>query len=137
MKLRKSYTRRFTTPVKEQGFTRKLKSGKNVKVHPKRDRMHVAAACVKNPRTSKSGTRIGPLKAGLLKQFGYVYRLPTDARHSALARAIGVYGALSTYRKLDAVAKLAVSKAPDASRVFAADRDWIRKTFGPLREASF
>jgi hypothetical protein len=137
MKLRKSYTRRFTTPVKEQGFTRKLKSGRKVLVHPKRNRMYVAAACIKNTRAAKSGARIGPLKSGDLKKFGYVYRLPTDARHSALARAIGVYGALSTYRKLDAVTKLAVSKAPDASRVFAADRDWIRKTFGPLREASF
>ena len=137
MKLRKSYTRRFTTPVKERGFTRKLKSGKNVLVHPKQNRMRVASACIKDKRAAKSGARIGPLKAGVLKQFGYVYRLPKEARRAALARAVGVYGALSTYRMLDAVTKLAVTKAPDASQVFAADRDWIRKTFGPLRESSF
>ena len=42
-------------------------------------------------------------------------------------------GALSTYRKLDAVAKLSMRIAPDSSRIFAADRDWVEQKFGPLR----
>jgi len=47
-------------------------------------------------------------------------------RHEGLVKAIKAYGALETYRKLDAVAKLSKRAAPDASAIFAMDRDWVR-----------
>jgi hypothetical protein len=47
-------------------------------------------------------------------------------RHEALVKAIKAYGPLETYRKLDAVAKLSKRVAPDASDIFAMDRDWVR-----------
>jgi hypothetical protein len=37
------------------------------------------------------------------------------------------YGTTSVYHKLDAVAKLSVHTAPDASITFAKDREWVRK----------
>jgi hypothetical protein len=47
-------------------------------------------------------------------------------RRAALARAIAVDGRSTVYHRLNAVAKLAVSRAPQASAVFAADRNWVR-----------
>ena len=44
-------------------------------------------------------------------------------------KAIKRYGALSVYRKLDAVAKLSLRTAPDASGIFVKDRDWVRQNF--------
>jgi len=34
---------------------------------------------------------------------------------------------------LNAVAKLTTRTAPDASKVFKADRNWIRDNYGPLK----
>jgi len=46
-----------------------------------------------------------------------------------LEKAVKQYGALSVYRKLDAVTKLSVTTAPDASKVFGKDRNWIRNSY--------
>jgi hypothetical protein len=48
-------------------------------------------------------------------------------RHKALEKAIAAYGLTSVYHKLDAVAKLSVHTAPDASAVFAKDREWVHR----------
>ena len=133
--VRKGYTRRFTSPVKAQGYTVKRKSGKVIRAYPKKASTYVKAGCIKKRGARiNSGVRIGPLRKGELKKFGYVYRLPSQKRHEALRQAVGHYGALATYRKLNAVAKLSVHTAPEASKAFAADREWIRTTFGPLQK---
>ena len=62
-------------------------------------------------------------------KYGYQYRLSDSLRQTALKKAIKHYGALSVYRKLDAVAKLSVRTAPDASNIFVRDRNWIRENF--------
>jgi len=69
---------------------------------------------------------MGQLRKGDLIKYGYQYRLSDRLRHHALEKAIKVYGALSVYHKLDAVAKLAVKTAPDASAIFSKDREWVR-----------
>jgi hypothetical protein len=66
------------------------------------------------------------LRKGDLIKYGYQYRLADRLRHRALEKAIKVYGALSVYHKLDAVAKLSVKTAPDASAIFVKDREWVR-----------
>jgi hypothetical protein len=129
--LRKGYTRRFTSPIREQGYTVKKKSGKVIRAYPKKISTYVKASCIKD--RGASGVQIGPLRKGELKRFGYVYRLPQQQRHQALRQAVSQYGALATYRKLNAVAKLSVRTAPEASKAFAADREWIRSTYGPLK----
>ena len=133
---RAAYVRRFTSGVKQRGFTVKRKSGRTYRVYPKKNYTIVRSACIKDkglPGKAKPGEQIGPLRKGELKKHGYVYRLPTPQRHTALAKAVGEYGALGVYRKLNAVAKLSVRTAPDASRVFKADREWIKKQYGPLK----
>jgi hypothetical protein len=128
--------RRFTSGVKATGYTVKRKNGTTYKVYPKKTSTYVKSACIKDlGRKGKAapGQQIGPLRKGELKKYGYVYRLPSEKRHNALRKAVGAYGPLSVYRKLNAVAKLAVRTAPDASAAFKADRNWVQKTYGPLK----
>ena len=129
--LRKPYVRRFSNTIRREGFT--AKRGKQlVKVLPTKDYTLVPASCIPDrgkPGTLKKGQLgIGPLRRGELIEYGYSYRLGRDARHKALEKAIKKYGALGVYRKLDAVAKLALRKVPKAAQVFSEDRDWVRET---------
>jgi len=121
--VRKAYVRTMSSRVRKEGYTRKTKSGKVITVHPTADSITVKSSCMDAP------TRIGPLKKGELKKYGYNYKLPEAKRHSALQRAIHKLGALNVYRKLDAVAKLSERAAPVASHVFMKDKQWVRKTY--------
>jgi hypothetical protein len=134
--LRKGYTRKFKNTVKRLGYTVR-KRGTVYTVHPKKNQTYVSPGCIKNrglpgkgPRT---GEGIGPLRKGELIQFGYSYRLSDSMRRNALKRAIVRYGPLSVYRKLDAVAKLSLRTAPDASKIFTLDREWVRDNY-PLKK---
>lgn len=73
--------------------------------------------------------KIGRLRKNDLKQFGYSTKLPTSKRRETLMRAIRVFGALSVFRKLNAVAILTSKRSPPSSAVFLQDRDWIRSKF--------
>jgi hypothetical protein len=84
----------------------------------------VKATCIKNTRT-----RIGPLKKGQLKKFGYVYKLPEQYRRQALKRAISALGPLNVYHKLDAISKLTVTISPKASAIFTKDKNWVRSAY--------
>ncbi len=86
--------------------------------------VRVKSTCVKG--SSTPAQTIGPLRKGELKRFGYSYKLPESVRHHAMKAAIKNLGPLDVYRKLDAVAKLSVTKNKQAHMVFSADRDWIR-----------
>ena len=125
--LRKGYTRKFKPEVKALGYTVR-KGAKVYTVRPKRNAITVKATCIKNRGLPGKGTAkpIGPLRKGELIKYGYSYRLSDSMRHAALKKAIERYGALGVYHKLDAVAKLAVRTAPDASKIFTLDRDWVR-----------
>jgi hypothetical protein len=129
---RKGYTRRFRPNVKESGFTVRRK-GKVYTVRPKANSIYVDAACIKNRglpgKGPKEGEGIGKLRKGELIKYGYQYRLSDALRHSALKKAIKRYGALSVYRKLDAVAKLSLRTAPDAAKIFSLDRDWVNDNY--------
>jgi len=127
--VRKGYTRKFSKTVKSNGFTVRRK-GTVYTVHPKANTIKVSPACIKNRGlTGKGPNSIGKLRKGELIKYGYQYRLSDARRHKALERAIKQYGALSVYRKLDAVAKLSVRTAPDASKIFSKDRNWIHNSF--------
>ena len=132
---RRGYIRKYSSNVREKGFTVKRSSGTSYRVHPKANTAVVKAKCVRN--TGKPGTgvpkSIGPLRKGELKKYGYSYTESRDNRHTALRRAVEVYGALDVFHKLDAVAKLTVRTAPNASDIFEKDRDWIENKYGPLK----
>jgi hypothetical protein len=135
--MRKGYTRRFRPNVKETGFTVRRK-GTVYTVKPKANTIKVEATCIKNRGLPGKGPRegegIGKLRKGELIKYGYQYRLSDSLRHSALKRAIKRYGALSVYRKLDAVSKLSLRTAPDASKIFGIDRNWVRNNYELKKE---
>jgi hypothetical protein len=131
--LRHAYVRRYNPDVRKYGYTVK-RGDTRYRVYPSAKTMIVKASCVKDVgKPGKGEQQIGPLRKGELRKFGYVYRLPVSERRTALAKAVKAYGALSTYRKLDAIAKLTTRSAPEASKIFKEDRDYIRKTYGPLK----
>jgi hypothetical protein len=125
-KMRKGYTRKFKPNILSTGFTVRRK-GKLYTAHPKKAITVIPSSCIKI-RNSNTAS-IGKLRKGDLIRYGYQYRLSDRLRRSALRKAIDAYGALVVYKKLDAVAKLSVSSAPDASQIFKSDRDWVRKLF--------
>jgi ribosomal protein L28 len=135
--MRKGYTRRFRPNVKETGFTVRRK-GTVYTVKPKANTIKVEPGCIKNRGLPGKGPRegegIGKLRKGELIKYGYQYRLSDSLRHSALKRAIKRYGALSVYRKLDAVSKLSLRTAPDASKIFGIDRNWVRNNYELKKE---
>jgi hypothetical protein len=130
--LRKGYTRKFRPSVKATGFTVRRK-GTVYTVRPKANVIEVPATCIKDRGLPGKGPRegegIGKLRKGELVKYGYQYRLSDALRQSALKKAIKRYGPLSVFRKLDAVAKLSLRTAPDASTVFSRDRNWIRNNY--------
>lgn len=125
------YVRRITSRVHREGYTKKTASGKTIKVYPKSKSVFVPATCVKDlGKPGKGFPVFGPLRKGELKKHGYSYKLPESERQTALKKAIQEFGPLDTYRKLNAVAKLSSRSAPEASKTFSADRNWIRTTYG-------
>ena len=130
--MRKGYTRKFRPSVKTSGFTVRRK-GSVYTVRPKANTIYVPSSCIKNRglpgKGVKDGEGIGKLRKGELIKYGYQYRLSDSLRQASLRKAIKKYGALSVYRKLDAVSKLSLRVAPDASKIFSRDRDWIRENF--------
>jgi len=134
---RRAYVRRYSTAVRKRGFTVRRKGGKAYRVYPKSKNTMVETRCVKNVglpgKGSRSGKGIGPLRKGELARFGYSYKDTEAQRHAALKKAAGEYGPLGVYRKLNAVAKLTTRTIPKVSSVLAADRNWVKKSLGPLK----
>jgi hypothetical protein len=131
--LRRSYTRKMSNSVSQQGYVRTKKNGSTYRVFPKKLVRDVQATCIVDPRAKgkvPKGTKtFGDLKQGELKQYGYSYRLSDQERRNALTKAVNKYGALKTFHKLDAVAKLTKTTIPKASTVFSNDRNWISSTY--------
>lgn len=130
--LRRGYTRKFKNSVRREGYTVRRK-GKLFTVRPKKNSAYVPPQCIKDRglpgKGVKQGEGIGALRKGELIKYGYSYRLADSKRQSALKKAMKSYGTLSVYRKLNAVSKLSVRTAPDASTIFAKDRNWVRNNY--------
>lgn len=130
--LRRGYTRKYRPSVRTSGFTVRRK-GKVFTVRPKVNTVRVNSACIANRGLPGKGPRegegIGKLRKGELIKYGYQYRLSDSLRERALKKAIKQFGPLSVYRKLNAVAKYSIRTAPDASQVFARDRNWVRNNY--------
>jgi hypothetical protein len=130
--MRKGYTRKYRPSIATSGFTVRRK-GKVFTVRPKANMVRVSPSCIKNRGLPGKGPRegegIGKLRKGDLIKYGYQYRLSDSLRERALKKAIAQYGPLSVYHKLDAIAKLSVRTAPDASIVFSKDRNWVRENY--------
>ncbi len=128
---RKAYVRKYSTAVREKGFTVRRASGTTYRVYPKGKSTAVESRCVKNlGKPGKGPQKIGPLRKGELAKHGYSFRATEDARHKALRQAVAEFGALGVYRKLNAVAKLTTRTLPAAAGTFEKDRNWVRSKFG-------
>ena len=79
-------------------------------------------------RSSKKNV-IGPLKKGELVNLGYSTTKSATSRHRALNKSVKKYGALKTFRKLNAVATLNKNRTPTTAKVFRRDRDWVNKKY--------
>ncbi len=134
---RKAYVRRYTTAIRKRGFTVKRSTGQVYRVYPKSKNMLVESQCVKDMglpgKGSSTGKGFGPMRKGELARYGYSYRRSEAQRHAALKAAAYEFGALGVYRKLDAVAKLTLRTLPAASKIFAADREYVKRSLGPLK----
>lgn len=137
---RKAYVRRLSSMIAKRGFKKHTRTGKTIRVYPRVTTTFIPASCVKD--TGKKGKlpegapKIGPLRRGELSKHGYSYKASETSRKDALRKAIGEFGALSTYRKLNAVTKLTERTNPMASKVFKQDRNWIQTQYaeaGKLR----
>ena len=131
--LRKGYTRKYRNNVAKLGFTRR-RLGKVTVVPKKTEGVYVKPACIKDRGLPGKGPRPGQksfanLRKGELIKYGYSYLLPDSDRYKALKRAMERYGPLNLYHKLDAVAKLSVRTAPDASQIFRKDAEWVRLNY--------
>jgi len=133
---RSPYMRRYSTSVRQKGYTVKRASGTVYKVYPKNTSLYVPPTCIKDKglpgKGAPQGKGIAPLRKGEMTRFGYASKESVEKRRAALKKALAELGALDVFRKLDAVAKLSLRVAPDSARIFAGDRDWVEKTFGPL-----
>jgi len=102
-----------------------------------RKRRFVRARCIRdvgNPGKGFQGTGpgIGPLRKGDLTKFGYehVTSLSPLKRKVALAKAVRTYGALTVWRKLNALYVYTKNTAPESSALFDEDRNWVRGKYG-------
>ena len=86
----------------------------------------------KPEKPEKPSPGIGPLRKGELVIFGYsnVSALSEAKRHLALNKAVRAYGALSVFRKLNAIYIYTRYTAPISSAIFKIDRDWVKEYYG-------
>jgi hypothetical protein len=82
----------------------------------------------KKKRSSKKNI-IGPLRKGTLTHFGYKSTSSAESRHRALHKAVKSEGALSIFRKLNAIATLNKNRNPSLSRKFISDRNYVKNKY--------
>ena len=99
--------------------------------YTRKNGVHVKRACVKdmgNP--GKGEPLIGKLREGELSSVGYFMDSSKLSRHRALNKATRKYGALSVYRKLNALAVLTKNTSPKTAKKAKSDRNWIGEHHG-------
>ena len=132
---KKSYVRKYSTAVRQRGYTVRKKNGKSYRIYPKASEMMVESKCIKNVGLPGKGPALfGPLRKGELAKHGYSFRKTESERHAALKRAIEDYGVGGVYHKLNAVTKLFKRTKPSVSRRFQEDREWVHKQMGNARK---
>jgi len=110
---RKSYTRK--------AYTRKTKAHvASVKVRP--------TQCVRGYQGPGKG--IGTLKKGALSRYGYGTSKSARSRHIALNAAVKHDGALTVYRRLNALAVYTKRTAPTTAKAALADRAFVGEKHG-------
>ena len=79
----------------------------------------------KSIQKSRSPVRIH-LEKGRLRKYDYSIKNSEESRHLSLERASNEYGALSVFRKLNALATLNKNRNLELHTKFKNDRDWVK-----------
>jgi hypothetical protein len=99
--------------------------------YTRKNGVHVKRACVKDMgKPGKGEPLIGKLQEGELSGVGYSFHSSKLSRHRALNKATRKYGALSVYRKLNAIAVLTKNTSRKTAKRAKSDRNWIGKHHG-------
>lgn len=72
---------------------------------------------------------IGPLRKNELGKYGYSTRVSERKRDEALGKAVDEYGALSVFRKLNAISVYNKNRSPSTSLIAKQDRDYVKQRF--------
>ena len=75
------------------------------------------------------GPKLILVEKGKLSKYGYSTALPAEKRREALKKAVKAYGALSVFRKLQAMVIVRKRTQLKARKVFESDRDWVRENY--------
>lgn len=115
--------------IHRKGYTRKAytkKTGVRVKT------ARVPGSCIRDVGRQGKGypNGIGELKEGELSKYGYSFDKSKRSRHIALNAATRKQGALSVYRKLNALAVYTKRTSPSTSKKALADRNYVGKQHG-------
>jgi hypothetical protein len=111
---------------------KEIRIGRHVRTLKNGRRIAVKGHCVPSKPGLKPGQPgIGPLQKHDLDKYGYknVKSMPVAKRHAALDKAVTAYGALTVFRKLNAVAIYSRRTAPVSSRIFLQDRNYVRSKY--------
>lgn len=116
---RRAMTIRVPASPSHKAYTR-YQRAKSVRVSPTRVRNTGLPG--KGPKT------LPPMRVGALSVYGYSTSAPNSVRHKALARAARANSALSVMRRLGLVSIYTRRTIPRASRMYLANRNWVRKS---------
>jgi hypothetical protein len=122
-----------TAKISRASYNRKSYTRKNG-VHVRNT--HVTARCITNRGAPGRWTNthknegIGKLRKGRLGSVGYSSKISTSARRQALMRAIKKFGALATYRMLNAIMVYSKRTSPKLSAMYRADRNMVGRIAG-------
>jgi hypothetical protein len=108
-----------------KAYVRHTKTGK---------RKLVKGSCITKRGSSnrKTAKKIGPLRKGDLKQYGYqhIIGLSLKKRHQALKQAVAKYGSLSVWKKINVLYIFFKNTNPELSKLYNEDRTWVKETYG-------
>jgi len=90
--------------------------------------VYVPPTCIRGP------SRIGILRRGDLKKYGYRYDLPEKERQVALVKAMKKYGILETFHKLNAIANISESTHKVPAQRFREDALWVLGIYNKQKE---
>ncbi len=101
-----------------------------VRVYPESNAIYVEPTCVDAAEIEAEEIESSePFRKGQLLRYGYNFRLPRTSRHDALRKSERVYGAAFVHKQLSRAYKLFHKSKPQAAKVFAEDRDWMKTTY--------
>ncbi len=85
---------------------------------------------MRTARTRKNkGIKIGPLKSGELKKYGYSLKSRATMRHSALKKSVKAYGRGTLIKKLNALRVLHKNRYPIYSDAALNDMKYVQRNF--------